>query len=145
MQLLLDDHKSRRHWGIDSRWAMQRWQATGTLSSPGPPYSSRRSGHLAIALVIVTYCYLGWNVAGYIAGDIVDPQADFAEDHDRGYCLRRRDLSVAERRLSVSAVDHGAGPRTDRTGRREGSRSLVGATERATWSPPFSVSPSQER
>jgi basic amino acid/polyamine antiporter, APA family len=31
-------------------------------------------GASAIALVIVTYCYLGWNVAGYIAGDIVDPQ-----------------------------------------------------------------------
>lgn len=32
-------------------------------------------GAAAIALVIVTYCYLGWNVAGYIAGDIIDPQA----------------------------------------------------------------------
>ena len=31
-------------------------------------------GAFAIALVIVTYCYLGWNVAGYIASDIVDPQ-----------------------------------------------------------------------
>ena len=31
-------------------------------------------GASAIALVIVTYCYLGWNVAGYIASDIVDPQ-----------------------------------------------------------------------
>lgn len=31
-------------------------------------------GAAAIALVIVTYCYLGWNVAGYIASDIVDPQ-----------------------------------------------------------------------
>ncbi len=31
-------------------------------------------GASAIALVIVTYCYLGWNVAGYIANDIVDPQ-----------------------------------------------------------------------
>ena len=31
-------------------------------------------GAFAIALVIVTYCYLGWNVAGYIANDIVDPQ-----------------------------------------------------------------------
>jgi APA family basic amino acid/polyamine antiporter len=31
-------------------------------------------GASAIALVIVTYCYLGWNVAGYIAGDIVDPR-----------------------------------------------------------------------
>jgi APA family basic amino acid/polyamine antiporter len=31
-------------------------------------------GASAIALVMVTYCYLGWNVAGYIAGDIADPQ-----------------------------------------------------------------------
>ena len=31
-------------------------------------------GASAIALVLVTYCYLGWNVAGYIAGDIVDPR-----------------------------------------------------------------------
>lgn len=31
-------------------------------------------GTTAIALVIVTYCYLGWNVAGYIASDIADPQ-----------------------------------------------------------------------
>jgi basic amino acid/polyamine antiporter, APA family len=31
-------------------------------------------GASAIALVIVTYCYLGWNVAGYIAGDIADPK-----------------------------------------------------------------------
>ena len=30
-------------------------------------------GASAIALVIVTYCYLGWNVVGYIAGDIADP------------------------------------------------------------------------
>lgn len=31
-------------------------------------------GAAAIALVIVTYCYLGWNVAGYIAADIANPQ-----------------------------------------------------------------------
>ncbi|WP_455388341.1 APC family permease [Petrachloros mirabilis] len=31
-------------------------------------------GTTAIALVIVTYCYLGWNVAGFIASEIVDPQ-----------------------------------------------------------------------
>ena len=31
-------------------------------------------GASAIALVIVTYCYLGWNVAGYIAADIADPR-----------------------------------------------------------------------
>ena len=31
-------------------------------------------GAAAIALVIVTYCYLGWNVAGYIAADIQNPR-----------------------------------------------------------------------
>ena len=31
-------------------------------------------GAAAITLVIVTYCYLGWNVAGYIAADIENPQ-----------------------------------------------------------------------
>lgn len=31
-------------------------------------------GAAAIALVIVTYCYLGWNVAGYIAADIENPE-----------------------------------------------------------------------
>lgn len=30
-------------------------------------------GATAIALVIVTYCYLGWNVAGYIASEIANP------------------------------------------------------------------------
>ena len=25
--------------------------------------------------MIVTYCYLGWNVVGYIAGDIIDPRS----------------------------------------------------------------------
>jgi basic amino acid/polyamine antiporter, APA family len=32
------------------------------------------AGGIAIALVIVTYCYLGWNVAGFIATEIADPQ-----------------------------------------------------------------------
>ncbi len=31
-------------------------------------------GAAAIALVIVVYCYLGWNVASYIAGEVADPQ-----------------------------------------------------------------------
>lgn len=39
-------------------------------SSPTTP----TLGATAIALVIVTYCYLGWNVAGYIASDIADPK-----------------------------------------------------------------------
>lgn len=32
------------------------------------------AGAAAIALVIVVYCYLGWNVASYIAGEIADPR-----------------------------------------------------------------------
>ena len=40
----------------------------------GPTIQQPTLGASAIALVIVTYCYLGWNVAGYIAGDMVDPR-----------------------------------------------------------------------
>jgi APA family basic amino acid/polyamine antiporter len=40
----------------------------------GPTVQQPTLGASAIALVIVTYCYLGWNVAGYIAGDMVDPR-----------------------------------------------------------------------
>jgi basic amino acid/polyamine antiporter, APA family len=39
-----------------------------------PTVQQSTLGASAIALVIVIYCYLGWNVAGYIAGDIVDPR-----------------------------------------------------------------------
>ncbi len=45
----------------------------GALFS-GPTAQQPTLGASAVALVIVTYCYLGWNVAGYIASDIVDPQ-----------------------------------------------------------------------
>lgn len=31
-------------------------------------------GATSVALVIVTYCYLGWNVAGFIATEITDPR-----------------------------------------------------------------------
>jgi APA family basic amino acid/polyamine antiporter len=41
---------------------------SGSLSQPPA------LGTAAISLVIVTYCYLGWNVIGYIAGDIADPR-----------------------------------------------------------------------
>ncbi len=30
-------------------------------------------GSTAVALIFITYCYLGWNVAGYIAGEIANP------------------------------------------------------------------------
>lgn len=40
----------------------------------GPTVQQPTLGASAIALVIVTYCYLGWNVAGFIAGDMVEPR-----------------------------------------------------------------------
>jgi APA family basic amino acid/polyamine antiporter len=33
-----------------------------------------KAGSLAVALVIVIYCYLGWNVAGFIATEIANPR-----------------------------------------------------------------------
>ena len=45
----------------------------GGVHFAGPTVQQPTLGASAIALVIVTYCYLGWNVAGYIAGDMVDP------------------------------------------------------------------------
>ncbi len=44
------------------------------LLSAGPAAAPPTIGGIAIALVIVTYCYLGWNVAGFIATEIADPQ-----------------------------------------------------------------------
>ena len=46
----------------------------GGVHFAGPTAQQPTLGASAIALVIVTYCYLGWNVAGYIAGDIADPR-----------------------------------------------------------------------
>ncbi len=45
----------------------------GDILFSRPTVQQPTLGASAIALVIVTYCYIGWNVAGYIAGDIVDP------------------------------------------------------------------------
>ncbi len=42
--------------------------------SARPAQAQPPIGAVAIALVIVTYCYLGWNVAGFIATEIADPQ-----------------------------------------------------------------------
>jgi APA family basic amino acid/polyamine antiporter len=52
------------------------WAVTGHGDAllARPTVQQPTLGAAAIALVIVTYCYLGWNVAGYIAGDIVDPR-----------------------------------------------------------------------
>src|ERR1041384_1927061 len=52
------------------------WMVAGHWESlvARPTEQQPTLGASAIALVIVTYCYLGWNVAGYIAGDIADPR-----------------------------------------------------------------------
>ena len=42
--------------------------------SEQPSMESSKTGSLAVALVIVIYCYLGWNVAGFIATEITDPR-----------------------------------------------------------------------
>jgi APA family basic amino acid/polyamine antiporter len=42
--------------------------------SEGPALESPKAGSIAVALVIVIYCYLGWNVAGFIATEIADPR-----------------------------------------------------------------------
>jgi basic amino acid/polyamine antiporter, APA family len=47
-----------------------QWDLLSTRSLDAHP----EPGSIAIALVIVTYCYLGWNVAGFIATEILDPQ-----------------------------------------------------------------------
>ena len=73
VQLLLTTTKVVAIGGLilGGLWAMAD-HGIGLLEKPAllqPTF-----GASAIALVIVTYCYLGWNVAGYIANDIVDPQ-----------------------------------------------------------------------
>jgi basic amino acid/polyamine antiporter, APA family len=40
--------------------------------SEQPTIEHRKTGSIAVALVIVIYCYLGWNVAGFIATEISD-------------------------------------------------------------------------
>ena len=46
------------------------WDWLSNRPFAGPP----KAGSLAVALVIVIYCYLGWNVAGFIAAEITDPR-----------------------------------------------------------------------
>jgi APA family basic amino acid/polyamine antiporter len=38
------------------------------------PADPLKMGSLPVAFVIVIYCYLGWNVAGFIAAEIMDPR-----------------------------------------------------------------------
>jgi len=73
MQLLLTTTKVIAIGGmiLGGLWAVA---GHGDALLARPTVQQPTLGASAIALVIVTYCYLGWNVAGYIAGDIVDPR-----------------------------------------------------------------------
>jgi APA family basic amino acid/polyamine antiporter len=55
--------------GLSAGAAQWNWFAP-TVGAP----PSQSVGSIAVALVIVMYCYLGWNVAGFIAAEISDPQ-----------------------------------------------------------------------
>ncbi|GKS56521.1 amino acid permease [Nitrospira sp.] len=50
-------------WTTTSRW--------GQLAID--PHPSLEPGATAVALIFIVYCYLGWNVAGYIASEIEQP------------------------------------------------------------------------
>ncbi|HEX5551513.1 MAG TPA: APC family permease, partial [Nitrospira sp.] len=54
--------------GLSASAAQWNWLTMPAVDAHPTP------GSIAIALVIVTYCYLGWNVAGFIATEIADPQ-----------------------------------------------------------------------
>jgi len=54
--------------GLSASAAQWNWLSTQAVEAQPTP------GSIAIALVIVIYCYLGWNVAGFIAAEISDPQ-----------------------------------------------------------------------
>jgi basic amino acid/polyamine antiporter, APA family len=54
--------------GLSASAAQWNWLSTQAVEAHPTP------GSIAIALVIVIYCYLGWNVAGFIATEISDPQ-----------------------------------------------------------------------
>ena len=54
--------------GLSASAAQWSWLSTKPVDAHPTP------GSIAIALVIVTYCYLGWNVAGFIATEITNPQ-----------------------------------------------------------------------
>jgi APA family basic amino acid/polyamine antiporter len=73
MQLLLTTTKVVAIGGLilGGLWTMA---GHGDALLARSPIQQPTLGASVIALVIVTYCYLGWNVAGYIASDIVDPE-----------------------------------------------------------------------
>jgi len=73
MQLLLTSTKVVAIGGLilGGLWTVAGY---GDVLFARPTVQQPTLGASAIALVIVTYCYLGWNVVGYIAGDIADPQ-----------------------------------------------------------------------
>lgn len=72
LQLLLTTTKVAAIGGLilGGLWTIGEW---GHLTER-PARAEPSLGASAVALVIITYCYMGWNVAGYIASDIADPR-----------------------------------------------------------------------
>jgi APA family basic amino acid/polyamine antiporter len=54
--------------GLSASGAQWGWLSTTEM------VVSRPSGSVALAFIIVIYCYLGWNVAGFIASEISNPR-----------------------------------------------------------------------
>lgn len=54
--------------GLSASAAHWNWLSIERVAEPP------KAGSIAVALVIVIYCYLGWNVAGFIATEIADPR-----------------------------------------------------------------------
>lgn len=72
LQLLLTTTKVVAIGGLilGGLWTMGEWSHL----TERPAQAQPSLGAAAVSLVIVTYCYMGWNVAGYIASDIADPR-----------------------------------------------------------------------
>jgi len=72
MQLLLTTTKVIAIGGliVGGLWTVGEWSHL----TERPAFARASLGPAAVSLVIVTYCYMGWNVAGYIASDIADPR-----------------------------------------------------------------------
>ena len=72
LQLLLTSTKVIAMGGLilGGLWAVA---SHGNANLTGQTTQQPTFGASAIALVLVTYCYLGWNVVGYIASDIAEP------------------------------------------------------------------------
>ncbi|HSA62695.1 MAG TPA: amino acid permease [Nitrospiraceae bacterium] len=152
MQLLLTTTKVVAIGGL-ILGGLSALDGQGNLLLTRPTEQQPTLGAAAIALVIVTYCYLGWNVAGYIAADIADPQRTLPRIMIGGtafvaviYLLLNvvylSALSIPEltREPIVPVAEKAAaalwGPRSGRLVAAILSLSIAGAVSAMTWAGP---------